>query len=64
MAGSIIELSNYRYERALEELKNAKEVFEAGSYKLALNRSYYAIFHAMRHALFILRKCTYNEMES
>ena len=48
MAGSITELSKYRYERALEELKNAKDVFDAGSYKLALNRSYYAIFHAMR----------------
>ena len=48
MAGSIAELSKYRYERALEELKNAKEVFTTGSYKLALNRSYYAIFHAMR----------------
>ena len=45
MAGSIIELSKYRYERALEELKNAKEVFDAGSYKLALNRSYYAIHY-------------------
>ncbi len=48
MAGSIVELSKYRYERALEDLKNAKEVFNSGSYKLALNRSYYAIFHAMR----------------
>lgn len=48
MAGSITELSKYRYERALEELKNAKEVSNAGSYKLALNRSYYAIFYAMR----------------
>ena len=48
MAGSIAELSKYRYERALEELKNAKEVLMTGSYKLALNRSYYAIFHAMR----------------
>ena len=48
MAGSIEELAKYRYERALEELKNAKDVFEAGSYKLALNRSYYAIFHAIR----------------
>ena len=44
MAGSIAELSKYRYERALEDLKNAKEVFNLGSYKLALNRFYYAIF--------------------
>lgn len=48
MAGSVKELSKYRYERALEELKNARDVFNAGSYKLTLNRSYYAIFHAMR----------------
>lgn len=48
MAGSITELSKYRYERALEELKNAREAFNAGSFKLTLNRSYYAIFHAMR----------------
>lgn len=48
MAGSLNELSKYRYERALEELKNARDVFNAGSYKLSLNRSYYAIFHAMR----------------
>ena len=48
MAGSITELSKYRYGRALEDLKNAKEVLDSGSYKLALNRSYYAIFHAMR----------------
>lgn len=48
MAGSVKELSKYRYERALEELKNAREVFNAGIYKLALNRSYYAIFFAMR----------------
>jgi len=48
MAGSITELAKYRYERAVEELKNAKAVFDSGSYKLALNRSYYAIFHSMR----------------
>ena len=32
-------------------MQNAKEVMESGSYKLALNRSYYAIFHAIRAAL-------------
>ena len=48
MAGSIEELAKYRYERGMEELQNAKEVMGSGSYKLALNRSYYAIFHAMR----------------
>lgn len=48
MAGSIEELSKYRYERAIEELGNAKELFYNGKYRLSLNRSYYAIFHAMR----------------
>lgn len=48
MAGNIRELAKYRYERALEELQNAKQAYNAGSYKLSLNRSYYSIFHAMR----------------
>lgn len=48
MAGSIKDLSVYRYERAAEELENAQILLEAGKYKLALNRSYYSIFHAMR----------------
>lgn len=48
MAGSINDLSRYRYERSLEELENAKILFETGKFKLALNRSYYSIFHGMR----------------
>lgn len=48
MAGSIEELAKYRYERGVEELQNAKDVMRSDSYKLALNRSYYTIFHAMR----------------
>lgn len=48
MAGSIKDLSKYRYERSSEELENAKEMLESGKYKLALNRSYYSIFHGMR----------------
>ena len=48
MVGSIVELSRYRWDRANEELENAKAVFNTGGYKLALNRSYYAIFHGMR----------------
>lgn len=48
MAGSIIDLAKYRFNRAIEELDNAKAVYETGSFKLALNRSYYSIFHAMR----------------
>lgn len=48
MAGSLNDLSRYRVNRSKEELDNAKVMLEDGRYKLALNRSYYAIFHAMR----------------
>ena len=48
MAGSIKDLSKYRYERSSEELENAKVMLESGKFKLALNRSYYSIFHGMR----------------
>lgn len=48
MADSINDLPKYRYVRSLEELDNAKALFETGKFKLALNRSYYSIFHGMR----------------
>ena len=48
MDGSLNDLSKYRYERASEELDNAKTMLDTGKYKLALNRSYYSIFHGMR----------------
>lgn len=48
MAGSLKDLSTYRFDRSLEELENAKAMFEIGKYKMALNRSYYSVFHSMR----------------
>ena len=48
MAGSIKDLSKYRYERSSEELENAKAMLECGKFMLSLNRSYYSIFHGMR----------------
>lgn len=48
MAGSIKDLVRYRYERASEELENAKTMLDTGKFKMALNRSYYSIFHGMR----------------
>lgn len=48
MASSINDLSKYRYERSLEELENAKFLFNDRKFKLALNRSYYSIFHGIR----------------
>lgn len=48
MDDTIKYLSLYRLERAKEDLKAAVVSYENGLYKAALNRSYYAIFHAIR----------------
>ena len=42
------ELSKYRFETCKEDLYDAKLMLENGRYKNALNRGYYAIFHALR----------------
>ena len=44
-------LSGVRFEHALECLDAAKYLLENGNYKSAANRSYYAVFHAMRSVL-------------
>lgn len=54
MEGSLTELARYRMERAKEMYLAAKGNLEIKQYKTSLNRSYYAIFHAMR-ALNILK---------
>ena len=46
--GSVTELSKYRFETARNDLEVAKMLFEVGQWKASLNRSYYAIFHALR----------------
>ena len=48
MEGSVIDLSRYRFDTAREDLETAKMMFDAGKWKASLNRSYYAIFHALR----------------
>lgn len=48
MEGSIKDLARIRLERAEEMLTAAKKNFEQDELKTALNRSYYAIFHAIR----------------
>ena len=50
MEGSLKELAVYRMDRAGEMLLAAEENLRIGQYKTSLNRSYYAIFHAMRAA--------------
>lgn len=42
------DLSGYRLERAEEDMRAASINIENGLYKAAVNRSYYAIFHAIR----------------
>ena len=48
MESSVIQLSKYRYNRALEVFQDANILFEKKSLASSVNRSYYAIFHAMR----------------
>lgn len=48
MENSVKELSKYRFECAKEMLDASKENLEIGQYRTSLNRSYYAVFHAMR----------------
>ena len=50
MEGSLEDLAQYRIKRAWEMLEAAKENLKIGQYKTALNRSYHAVFHAMRAA--------------
>lgn len=54
MEGSLTELARYRLERAKEMLEAAEGNLQIKQYKTSINRSYYAIFHAMR-ALNILK---------
>ena len=44
-------LSTARYLRAQECLEAARLLLDAGYFKIAANRSYYAVFHAMRSVL-------------
>ena len=48
MEGSVIDLSGYRMAKALEDLDTAKENLENGKFRASVNRSYYAVFHALR----------------
>lgn len=43
--------AKYRIERAREDLEAAHLLYDAGNYRIANNRAYYAIFHAMRAVL-------------
>lgn len=51
--GTQYDLAKYRIESAKSNLKSAEILFDAGEYKSANNRAYYAIFNAINavHAL-------------
>lgn len=48
MESRLIELSQYRYQCAEENLEAARILLETKQLKSSINRSYYAIFHALR----------------
>lgn len=50
MEGSVKELASYRLERAKEMLTASEDNLNVRQYRTSLNRSYDAIFHAMRAA--------------
>ena len=48
MEGSVVDLSKYRFSKAQDNLETANVLFDLGKLEDSINRSYYAIFHAMR----------------
>lgn len=48
MESRLIDLSKYRLDRAREDLKASKIDLENRQYAASMNRSYYAVFHAIR----------------
>lgn len=48
MAGSLTVLSAHRFKRAREELSTAELLLHNTNFRSSINRSYYAIFHAIR----------------
>ncbi len=48
MENSVETLSEYRLERAREMLDAARQNLNINQYRTSMNRSYYAVFHAMR----------------
>lgn len=51
LSKEIIDLSKLRFDIAKERITFAKEIFKIGDYKTVANRSYYAVFSAMRAVL-------------
>ena len=56
MENNTAELSKYRIQQARQCIKSAKTLVHINDYRGAANRSYYAIFHAMRSVLALENK--------
>lgn len=50
-SGSYKDVAVYKLERAKDELETARILLDAGKYKAANNRAYYACFHAINGVL-------------
>jgi len=51
MENRLSDLSKYRMEKAKEDLEASELMFKNGKFSQSINRSYYAIFHAVRALL-------------
>ena len=51
MDNHIKDLSKYRMEKAIEDLDTSEILFNSKKYSQSINRSYYAMFHAVRALL-------------
>ena len=56
MDNNLVELSKYRMEQAKQCLRSAKLLADSGDFRGSANRSYYAIFQAMRSVLALEQK--------
>ena len=48
MEGGLKDLSDFRIETAIEDLETARILMDNKKYRASMNRSYYAVFHALR----------------
>ena len=51
MENRILDLSKYRMEKAKDDLETSEIMFKNNKYSQSINRSYYAMFHAIRSLL-------------
>ena len=51
MEDRILALSNYRIDKAKEDLESSKALFTINKYAQSINRSYYSMFHSTRALL-------------